>query len=71
MERGTENKYEAPFSGPYPILQVNDNGTVRLKVNKVTDTYNIRRIKPYLQPDNPDHGGGCNMRQAKAKRKKA
>jgi transposase InsO family protein len=70
LERGTENKYEAPFSGPYPILKVNDNGTVRLQVKKVTDNYNIRRIKPYLQPDNPNHGGECNMRQAKAKRPK-
>ena len=28
LRRGTENKYEVPYSGPYPILQVNDNGTV-------------------------------------------
>src|SRR5688500_15805739 len=28
--RGTENMYEAPYQGPFRILQVNDNGTVRL-----------------------------------------
>jgi hypothetical protein len=32
IRRGTENKYEAPYEGPYPITKVNDNnGTVRLK----------------------------------------
>ena len=33
--RGTENKYEAPYKGPYCILQVYDNGTVRLQVGAV------------------------------------
>ena len=55
---GTENKYENPYEGPYPILQVNDNGTVKLKVKHVTDSYNVRRLTPYT--DN-DHGGECNM----------
>ena len=49
LRRGTENKWEAPYAGPYKILQVNDNGTVRMKINSVTDTYNIRRIKPYKE----------------------
>ena len=47
LNRGTENKVEAPFSGPYEILAVNDNGTVRLRVGAIEDLYNIRRIKPY------------------------
>ena len=51
------------------IMQVNDNGTVRLKVNAVEDTYNIRRIIPYHTAPDPDHGGECNMRTAKNKRK--
>jgi hypothetical protein len=50
-------------------LKVNDNGTVRLKVNAVEDTYNIRRIIPYHTAPDPDHGGECNMRTAKNKRK--
>ena len=48
IKRGTENKYEAPYAGPYTIIKVNDNGTVRIKVNNVEDTYNIRRLTPYL-----------------------
>ena len=41
LRRGTENKYESPYKGPFCILQVNDNGTVCLKVGAVEDTYNI------------------------------
>jgi hypothetical protein len=42
------SKYgENPYDGPYDIVKVNDNGTVRLKMGSVTDTINIRRIKPY------------------------
>ena len=37
---------EVPFEGPYEITQVNDNGTVRMTIDSVTDTYNIRRLKP-------------------------
>jgi D-aminopeptidase len=47
IRRGTENKYEAPFEGPYTITKINDNGTVRLKVNNIEDTYKIwRGINP-------------------------
>jgi transposase InsO family protein len=38
IRRGTENKYEAPYECRYTITKVNDNGTVRLKVNNVEDT---------------------------------
>jgi hypothetical protein len=69
LNRGTENKYESPYIGPLDIMKVNDNGTVRLKVNAVEDTYNIRRIIPYHMAPDPDHGGECNMRTAKNKRK--
>ena len=70
LRRGNENKYEAPYSGPYSILQINDNGTVRMKVNNVEDTYNIRRISPYIESDNINHGGECSMRNSRAKRKR-
>ena len=69
LNRGTENKYESLYIGPLDIMKVNDNGTVRLKVNAVEDTYNIRRIIPYHTAPDPDHGGECNMRTAKNKRK--
>ena len=45
--QGTENKYEAPYKGPYCMLQVYDNGTVRLQVGAVEDTVNLRRLTPY------------------------
>jgi len=49
LKRGTENKYESPYQGPYVIQKVNNNGTVRLKVNNVIDTYNIRRLQPFIE----------------------
>ena len=70
LRRGNENKYESPYSGPHTILQVNDNGTVRMTVGAVTDTYNIRRLTPYHQPSQSNHGGECNMRTSRAKRRK-
>ncbi len=59
IRRGTENKYEVPFKGPYTITKVNDNGTVRIKVQNVEDTYNIRRLYPYLSTDTISHGGSA------------
>ena len=47
LRRGTENKMEAPFSGPYEILEVCDNGTVKIKIGSVEDQVNLHRIKPY------------------------
>jgi hypothetical protein len=70
LKRGTENKYEAPYSGPHKVLKVNNNGTVRLKVKSVTDTYNIRRLLPYHETNNSNHGGECNMQNSKKRRKK-
>ena len=40
---------ENPYDSPYNIVKVNDNGTVSLKMGSVTDTINIRRIKPYRE----------------------
>jgi hypothetical protein len=50
LRKGTENKYEAPFSGPqHKILKVNTNGSVCLHVGSVNDMVNIRRIEPYKE----------------------
>ena len=38
LKRGNENKYESPYQGPFEILKVNDNGTVRLTA-KFCDGY--------------------------------
>jgi hypothetical protein len=40
---------EDPWKGPYTIEKVNDNGTVRLRMGKVTDTVNIRNVKPFKE----------------------
>ena len=69
LKRGTENKYESPHQGPFTILEIYDNGTVRLMVNSVVDTYNIRRLVPYHSRTDLNHGGGCNMRISKRRRK--
>ena len=61
LRQGTENKYETPYQGPYCILQVNDNGTVRLNMGAVKDTINIQRLTTYIEPDNLHHGGKCSM----------
>ena len=69
LRKGTKYKYEAPYSGPHTILQVNTNGTVRLRVGSVTDTINIHRIEPYKEATAAIHGGECNMRLSKRKRR--
>ena len=38
-----------PFTGPFTVLQVNDNGTVLLRMGPLIDTVNIRNIKPYIE----------------------
>ena len=37
----------AIWEGPFKIIKVNDNGTVRLRKGIVTETVHLRRIKPY------------------------
>ena len=69
LRRGTENKYEAPYAGPFEVLKVNDNGTVRLMVKSVEDSYNIRRLEPFHSVTDPDHGGVCNMRNSRKRRR--
>jgi hypothetical protein len=39
------------WDGPYTIVKVNDNGTVRLRKGIITETINIRKIKPYKVAD--------------------
>ena len=49
VEARTTDKYSEPiWNGPYLVTRVNDNGTVRLQRGVVSETVNIRRIKPYL-----------------------
>ena len=67
---GTENKYEQPYSGPHTISEVFTNGTVRVTIVAVTDTYNIRRLVPFKAAWRSNHGGECNMPTNRRKRPK-
>jgi hypothetical protein len=70
LEVPTKSKLEAPFKGPYDILQVNTNGTVQLRMGAVIDNINIRRLHPFKSPDS-NRGGECSMRRAKRRRTRA
>ena len=37
------------YKGPNEIVEVNNNGTVKIRKGSVTDVFNIRNIKPYHQ----------------------
>ena len=41
------------YKGPYTVTAVNNNGTVRVDMGIVSDTYNIRQIHPYRRKDPP------------------
>ena len=41
------NYGQNPWEGPYTVVRVYNNGTVRIQKNNVTDLVNIRLIKPY------------------------
>jgi hypothetical protein len=69
LKRGTENKYETPYQGPFTITKVNENGTVRMMIKNVAeDTINIRRLTPYLGTDDIPHRGECSMRNSRVRR---
>jgi RNase H-like domain found in reverse transcriptase/Integrase zinc binding domain len=36
-----------PYSGPYTILKVNDNGTAFCRQGAISDTFNLRNLHPY------------------------
>jgi hypothetical protein len=65
LSRGTENKYEASYQGPFPILHVYDNGTDHLKVESAADSYNIRKLIIICSATDPDHGRVGNLRNSK------
>ena len=47
MKSPNARKYERPYDGPYKLLQVKNNGTVRLQQGAVETTIDIRQIMPY------------------------
>ena len=42
-------KYDKKYLGPYPIVRVNDNGTIKYRKGAVLDTVNIRNVHPYKE----------------------
>ena len=48
IKKGNKRKYgEDPYEGPYEIIKVNTNGTIRYQKGVMTDTINIRNVHPY------------------------
>jgi hypothetical protein len=48
IKNDPQRKYgEQAYSGPFTIIRVNDNGTVRYQKGLIRDTINIRNITPY------------------------
>jgi hypothetical protein len=56
LRKGTEYKYEPPYSGPHTILQVNTNGTVRLRVGSVTDNDKYSSYRTHKETPDPPWG---------------
>ena len=48
VKRKKNSKHELEFMGPFPITQINDNGTVCFQKGIIDDATNIRRIKPFF-----------------------
>ena len=69
LKTGTEYKWEKPQEGPYKILEVFENGTVRLQKGPVTDVVNIRRILPFHERSKSSHGGKYSKQTSRSKRK--
>ena len=43
----TRAKLRRPTAGPFKIIEVYTNGTVKIQRGRYTETINIRRLKPY------------------------
>ena len=42
------SEHELELMGPFPIMLINDNGTVRFQKGIINDATNISRIKPFF-----------------------
>ena len=48
VKRKKNSKHELELMGPFPITQINDNGTVRLQKGIINNVTNICRTKPFF-----------------------
>jgi mRNA-degrading endonuclease RelE of RelBE toxin-antitoxin system len=49
---GILRKLSASRTGPYPVIYVHENGTIRIQKVNVSERVNIRRITPFNQKPN-------------------
>ena len=50
-KRGVTAKLSQPDEGPYEILDVHKNGTVKIRRGLYDENINIHRLKPYQEKD--------------------
>ena len=48
FQRKKNSKHELEFMGSFPIIHINDNGTVRFQKGIINNATNIRRIKIFF-----------------------
>ena len=48
VKRKKNSKHKLEFMGPFPIIQINDNGVVFFQKVIINDATNIRIIKPFI-----------------------
>ena len=63
LRQGSEDNYVTLYQSPCTITQINESGTVQMKIYNVEVTMNIGRITPYLGPDDIPHGGEYGMQR--------
>ena len=44
---GSSKFGDSAYKGPYEIIEVNNNVTVKIRIGSVTDTFNNRNIESY------------------------
>ena len=50
VETYSKSKFgQTEYLGPYPIVKINDNGTLRYKKDLITDVVNLRKAVPYKE----------------------
>ena len=48
IKQAQNTKYGSDaYDGPHTVVQVNSNGTLRIREGRTTDTYNLRQVVPY------------------------
>ena len=47
-KRKKNSKQELEFMGPFPVTQINDNGTVQFQKRIINNATNVLRIKPFF-----------------------